>query len=88
MRPDVVVVVAPDRQLASGVCQAVEQLLVQELVAQRPVERFNEGILLRLARIDVVPLDPVLAGPLQDRPARELGSVAHWEPVPRRAAMP
>ncbi|QDC36220.1 DDE-type integrase/transposase/recombinase [Sphingobium fuliginis ATCC 27551] len=59
VRPDVVVVVAPDRQLASGVYQAVKQLLVQEFVAQRPVERFNEGILLRLARIDVVPPDPL-----------------------------
>lgn len=55
MRPDVVVVVAPDGQLAPGVGEAVEQLLIQELVAQRPIERFNERILLRLAGIDVVP---------------------------------
>ena len=75
MRADIVVVVAPDRQLAPGVSQAVEQLLVQQLVAQRPIERFNERVLLRLARIDVVPLDPVFAGPLQDRPAGKFGSV-------------
>ena len=75
MRPDVVVVVVPDRQLAPGVSQAVEQLLVQQLVAQRPIERFNECVLLRLARIDIVPLGPVLARPFQDRPARELGPV-------------
>jgi hypothetical protein len=40
-----------------------------------PFERFNEGILLRLAGIDVVPLDPDLSGPLQDRPAGELAPV-------------
>lgn len=62
MRPDVVVVVAPDRQLAPGVSQAVEQFLIQEFVAQRPIERFNERILLGLAGIDVMPLDPFLAG--------------------------
>src|SRR6185436_14608081 len=75
VRPDVVVVVAPDSQLAPGVSQAVEQLFIQELVAQRPIERFNERVLLRLAGIDIVPLDLVLAGPLQDRPTGELGSV-------------
>ena len=69
MRPDIVVVVAPNGQLAPGLSQAVEQLFIQELVAQRPVERFDERVLLRLAGIDVVPLDPVFAGSLQDRPA-------------------
>ena len=72
MRPDVVVVVAPDSQLASGIGEAVEQLLIEQLVAQRSVERFNERILLRLARVDVVPLYPVLARSLQDCPARKL----------------
>lgn len=61
--------------LAPGVSPAVEQFLVQELVAQRPIERFNECILLRLTGITVVPLDPVFAGPHQDRPAGELGPV-------------
>lgn len=75
MRPDVVVVIAPDRQLAPGIGEAVEQLLGEQLVAQRPVERFNERILLRLAQIDLVPLDPVLARPFQDRLARKLRPV-------------
>ena len=38
MRPDVVVVVSPERQLAPGILQAVEHLLVQELVAQAAVD--------------------------------------------------
>lgn len=88
MRPDVVVVVAPDGQLAPGVGEAVEQLLIQELVAQRPIERFNERILLRLAGIDVVPLDPVFAGPPQDCLAGELGPVAHWEAALFRQHLP
>lgn len=80
MWSDVVVVAAPDRQLAPSIGEAVEQLLVEQLVAQRPVERFDERVLLRLARIDVVPLDPVLGRPLQDRPARKLRSVIADDP--------
>lgn len=47
MRPDVVVVVSPERQLTRGILQAVEHLLVQELVAQAAVEALDEGVLLR-----------------------------------------
>jgi hypothetical protein len=38
MRPDLVVVVAPKRQLSSGIGQAVEQFLVQQLVTQAEAE--------------------------------------------------
>ncbi len=55
VRADGVVIVAPERQLPAGVVQAVEDLLVQELVAQAAIEAFDEGILLRLAGVDVVP---------------------------------
>ena len=48
---------------------------VKEDTKGRVDYHFNEGILLRLARIDVVPLDPVLAGRPQDRPAGELGPI-------------
>lgn len=41
VRPDGVVIVAPERQLAPGVVQSVEYLLVQELVAQVAIEAFN-----------------------------------------------
>ena len=67
MRPDVVVVVSPSGQLAPGVGQAVEQLLVQELVPQTAVERLDEAVLLRLSGVDVMPGYLVLVGPSQDR---------------------
>ena len=44
MRPDGVVVVAPEGDLAAGVVQGVEDLLVQQLVAQAAVEAFDEGV--------------------------------------------
>ena len=54
MGPDVVVVIAPEGQLAAGIGQAVEDLLVQAFVAQAAVEALDVAILLRLARINVV----------------------------------
>src|ERR1700712_755719 len=64
VRPDVVVVVAPQSEFPSGISQAVEQLFIQQLVAQGSVERLDEAILLRLARVNVVPLNLVGVGPL------------------------
>ena len=55
MRPDRVVIVSPERQLPAGVVQSVEDLLVQEFVAQAAIEAFDEGVLLGLARVDVMP---------------------------------
>ena len=80
MGPDVVVVVAPEGQFAAGISQAVEDFLVQAFVAQAAVEAFDVAILLRLARVDVVPFDAVRVGPFQDGLAGELGSVARQEP--------
>jgi hypothetical protein len=79
MRPDGVVVVPPEGQLPAGICQAVEDLLVEAFVAQAAVEAFDEGVLLRLSGIDVVPLDTVFLRPFQDCLARELGAVARRE---------
>ena len=75
MRPDGVVIVAPKGDLAAGVVQRVEDLLVQQLIAQAAVEAFDEGVLLGLAGIDVVPGDVVLVCPLQDGATGELGAV-------------
>ena len=55
--------------------QAVEDFLVQAFVPQDAVEAFDEAVLLWLARVDVMPLDGVLVGPLQDRLASELGPI-------------
>ena len=63
MRPDTVVVVRQERQLAPCVVQAVKQLLVQEFIAQAFVEVLDERALLGLAAVEVMPLDVVLVGP-------------------------
>ncbi len=75
MRPHVVVAVSPESHLSARVGQAVEDLLVEAFVAQAAVEAFDGAVLLRLAGIDVMLLDAAVLGPLQDRPAGELGAV-------------
>ena len=55
MRPDVVVVIAPDGQILTRIRGAVEDLLVQAFVAQASVEAFDQAILLRFTGVDVVP---------------------------------
>ena len=74
MRSDVVVIVPPEGQLSPRIFQAVEHLLVQQLVPKASVERFDEGVLLGLARVDVVPVHAVFVRPFQDRSAGELCS--------------
>lgn len=75
MRPDVVVVVSPQGQLAASVGEAVEDFLVQAFVAQAAIERLDVAVLLRLARVYVVPFDTVVVGSFQDGLAGELGAV-------------
>lgn len=70
-----VVIVAPDGQFPAGVGQAVEQFLVEQLIAQRAVEALDEPVLLGPTGIDVVPLDPILACPFQDRPTGKFGPI-------------
>ena len=57
MRPDVVVVEPPALEQAPGVSEVLEDLLVQQLVPQPADEALDEGILLGLARRDVVPVE-------------------------------
>jgi hypothetical protein len=75
VRPDGVVVISPKGQLSSRIIEVFEYLLIQELVAQTAVERLDEGILLRIPRVDVMPRHIVLVGPSQDGPACELRPV-------------
>ena len=55
--------------------QRSEQRLVEAFVAQPPVEALDEGVLCRLAGRDIVPGDPPLGRPAQDRHAGQLRSV-------------
>ena len=77
--PDVVVVVPPGAEHEPGVGQRGEQCLVEAFVAQTTIEALDEAVLHRLARRDVVPLDPALLRPAQDGRRPQLGAIAHWE---------
>ena len=46
VRPDVIVVVSPERRHAARLRQAVEGVLYQALVALPPVEALGESLLL------------------------------------------
>ena len=67
MRAFGVVVVGPCGDHDARVCQVAEHGLVEQLVAHPPVETLDEAVLHGLARRDVVPFDPVLGTPPQDR---------------------
>ena len=68
MGPQVIVVVTPrlDGRARFGECE--EDMLVEAFVTQAAVERFDEGVLQWLARLDVVPIETT-GGPAQDRAA-------------------
>ena len=67
-----VIVIAPGFDGSADLGEAQKVMLVKALVAQTAVERFSECILDRLARRDVVPVEP------SDRPAqhRHTGQLA------------
>ena len=73
------VVVAQEGQRAAGIREVVEDLLIQAFVAQPAVEGLDVALLLRLAGVNLMPLDLVVVRPFQDGFADELGSVAHSE---------
>ena len=75
MRPLLVVIAPPGLQYGTGVRQRAEQRLVQQLVAQPAVEAFDEAVLLRLARRDVMPADAGRIRPAQDRVRGQLGAI-------------
>ena len=74
-----VIILAPSRELGAGVVQGRKQRLVQKLVAQAAVEALDEGVLGRLARCDVMPVDLAVVGKCQDRVRGEPGAVARRE---------
>src|SRR5690606_38353796 len=67
MRALGVVVCGPGGNHGPRMVQVAEHGLVEQLIAHPTVEAFDETVLHRLARRDVVPFDPVLGTPLQDR---------------------
>lgn len=65
MRPDGVIFVAPKGKFPASIIQGVKDCLVQQFVAQAPVERLDESVLLRLSWINVVPRNVVPVGPFR-----------------------
>src|SRR3546814_9600678 len=61
--PDRVVIVLPGRQHDPGLSQRGKQRLVEQFVPQPTVEALDEAVLLRFARRDVMPFDPLLLAP-------------------------
>ena len=74
MRPDSIVVVAPEGDLAVGSVQNDEDLLVQQLVVQTAVEALKKAFCCGWSGFNVPQSDVVLLGPRQDGPADELSS--------------
>ena len=75
MRAEIVVVITPSAERLACMGEALEDLFIEELVAQTPIETFDEGVLRRLAGSDVMPADAVLILPFEHRTAGELSPI-------------
>lgn len=75
MRSVQIVVDPPFLDDLTSMAIAGEEMLVQALVPQPPVEAFDKAVLHRLSRCDVVPLDVTILLPLQQRIGGEFGAV-------------
>ena len=75
VRMDVVVVLTPGCEAAVGTVKAVEDLLVQELVALPADVTLNEGALLWLAGADAVQSHTALPRRVWHRLGNQLGRV-------------
>jgi hypothetical protein len=86
MRASSIVIASPTGQFSAGLGKRGEHCLVEALIAQSANKALDEGILLRLARLDVVPADVTLLLPLSDG-LRKFGAIvenpAHRLPVAR-----
>src|SRR5271168_2438161 len=87
MRPALVVIVDPVRDLGPGMIEAEEQALVEKLVAHAPVETLAEAVLHRLSRRDEMPDEPVVLHPGEQGVRGELGPIVEtiMPGLPRRS---
>ncbi len=79
MGPRGVVIGDPGCEQIAGMGEVAKQRLVQKLIPHPAVEAFDETVLHRLARRDVMPIDLVLSTPLQDRVRGQFGVIARRE---------
>ena len=64
----------PSCQYGPGMAHRAEQRLIKAFIAQPPAEAFHEGVLRWLSRLGVMPLDPPLLRPLEDRDGGQFGA--------------
>src|SRR4029077_7703930 len=87
VRPSLVVIVDPVRDLGPGMIEAEEQALVEKLVAHAPVETLAEAVLHRLSRRDE--MQTIVLSCVQASIAFEVNSVPLSETImpglPRRS---
>src|ERR1700712_1507211 len=83
VRPDLFVVLAPERDGRSGLLQRLEPLFVQALVPELAVEALDVAVLHGPSRLDQDVADCVGVGPAHEGTARELRAVvgAHGQRV-------
>ena len=62
-----IVVVSPGPDDLTGMAVIVKQVFVQAFIAQASVEALDEAVLHRLAGLDVMPFDPAVLTPFQNR---------------------
>src|SRR3546814_4154550 len=79
VRPRLVVIFGPGRDHCAGMIEVEEQRLIQKLIAHPAIKALDIAVLHRLARRDIMPLDPDLAAPYEHRDRRQLGPVAAHE---------
>ena len=75
MRSSLIVLDHPSLSHLPDIGQALEQVQVQRLSSEAAVESLNEGVLGRLAGLDVVDADIVRLAPAGEGPPQELGAV-------------
>jgi hypothetical protein len=75
MRPRAIVLIAPLLDLAPPIVERAEHLLIEALLAQATVKRFDESILDRLARLDELQAHSATIGPLVHHPPAKLRTV-------------
>ena len=63
MGTQLIVMVTPSRDRQSGMAQVAEPVGIQAFVAQATVEEFDDTVLHRLARLDVIEPDASLVAP-------------------------
>lgn len=75
MRTHLIVVAAPASENGTSLAKRREQRLVQAFVSETAVEALDKRVLLRFARLSVVPLNAHRLAPSQDRHTVQLGAI-------------